>query len=534
MDSIKLSVTVGSALRAKYPAAGTKRITAAIAAWIKADRARGITTIHLELDDTAAMKAQGVAALTGKATATKVKRAIDALAKKLAPDYIVILGGDDVVPYFHVANPSYDPNGDTDRTVPTDNPYACSAPYVAKTLKSYLVPDRVVGRIPDLPAAKGGGDAAGLAGLLATAAAWKPKPRSFYAKAYATCCDEWKKAGAATLQNLGLPTADLMISPPAADATTQARQRLGRTLHMTKCHGAEFDAHFYGQKGGNYPEILSAATLAGRFPAGTLAAAMCCYGAQVYSPGDPRANPAGTLPISMTYLAGGAPAFMGSTKIAWVGPEAMMCADWIVAGYLKKVLDGASVGRAMLESRQDYLQYLVNQGQRPDTADEKTLIEFVLLGDPSVHPVAGAATPAPKKAVSAAWAARRDRRIARAVLASGLKPLLHERRPFDSPAAAAARRVFRSVAGLLGAGDAKLLDPATARLTRLLPPAGTVRAALRRGLAVAAREPKGGDALEYAWAGGSTTKDGRRHVRLLTVQTDLDGNVLRTRLLHSA
>ena len=34
---------------------------------------------------------------------------------------------------------------------------------------------------------------------------WKAKPRSFYAAAYGTCCDQWKDAGLATMRYLELP-----------------------------------------------------------------------------------------------------------------------------------------------------------------------------------------------------------------------------------------------------------------------------------------------------------------------------------------
>lgn len=537
MASVKLSVTVRSALSRKYGPSALARIDAAIAAWIAADKQRGIETVHVALDDAAAMRAQGVSAVSGKATALRAKRAVDALAKKLNPDYIVIIGGDDVVPFFHVPNPSYDPDGDTDRTVPTDNPYACSRPYGARSLASYLVPDRVVGRITDLPAAPGAGDSQWIVASLKTATGWRPKPRSFYADVYATCCDEWKEAGIATMQYLGARTADLMISPPTTDASTTARNRLARTLHFTKCHGAEIDANFYGQQGSSYPLVLFSGTVKGKLKPGTLAAAMCCYGAQVYSPSDPVANPPGAISIAMAYLRGGAAGFVGATKIAWVGPEVMMCADWIVASFLKKALEGASTGRALLEAKQDYLQFLVNQGQRPDSADDKTMIEFVLLGDPSVHPVAGAA---PARAafgapvVAMPTAVRTERRLARVALAAQVVRALPARVALGKPDPAVARKLFSAVSGLLDKRDAQLLDPARVSAIKLVAAAASRVATTAVGrLGVAALGHRLGDSVEYAWTGRRVV-DGRVEVRLLSVQADAEGNVLRSRLLHSA
>ena len=131
MSSIKLSITVGASLAARYDKAALKRIDKALDAWVAADAKRGVTTLHVALDDAKAMKKLGVAALKGKPSAAKVKRTLDALYRKLQPDYVVLFGGHDIVPMFVVENPSYDPNGDDDREVPTDNPYACSTPYRA-------------------------------------------------------------------------------------------------------------------------------------------------------------------------------------------------------------------------------------------------------------------------------------------------------------------------------------------------------------------------------------------------------------------
>lgn len=535
MPSVKLSITVKAALEAKYPAAARARIDTALKKWIAADAARGILTTHVALDDAAAMGQLGVAAIKGRATALRCKRAIDALCRKLAPEYVVIVGGDEIVPHFRVANPSQSPDGDTDTEVTTDNPYACSTPYRAKDRKSYLVPDRVLGRVTDVD---GDADPALIVGQLDRAAAWKPRPRSFYASAYSVCCDAWKPSGADCMRNLGLPTSELMISPPTVDATATARTRLARPLHLIKCHGAELDARFFGQRGNSYPEVLASATVQARVTAGTLVGAMCCYGAQVHSPADPASTTPGALPLAAAYLKQGAVAMMGATKIAWVGPEVMMCADWIVAGYLKSALGGASVGRALLESKQEYMRFLGAQGQPPDSADEKTLIEFVLLGDPSLHPVATAAAPAGKKVAApsaVALAERTLRRAVRAQLATQIRRVLPQRQAAPAPAAAQARKVFRQAAGALSKADAAFgLNPARAQASRLVSGAPQPAAAAGPGGPLAAALAGGRrESIEYTWSARKTVQ-GLVQLRLLKVETDEQGTVLRTRILHSA
>lgn len=564
MPSIKLSVTVRAALEKKYGPAELKKIDTAVAAWIAAEKARGIDTVHLALDDKAAMGKHGVTALAGKVTPHKCKRALDALFAKMAPDYVVLFGGADVVPYFEVANPSFDPSGqgDDDRTVLTDNPYASSHRFDAGNLKSYLVPDRVVGRLTDLPATAGRGDPTTLLAQLKTATQWKSKPKSFFKDIYATCCDDWKAAGIATLRYLDYPVADLLVSPPARDGTPLARKRLARKVHVTKCHGVNVDAHFYGQKKKSYPEVLFSGTVEAKATAGTIATAMCCFGANVYAPSEPDAVPPGALPIPIAYLHQGALGFLGATKIAWVGDTAMLCADWIVAAYVKQALAGASQGRALLESKQDYMRYLVAQGINPDTADEKTLLEFVLLGDPALHPTIAPAPAAPvpaapksggaAKAVkagavtatmaSAAKASRTlatatlraGRRAARALVATQVERALPTRVQLAPPAADQAKKLFQAVAGLLPATMRQKMDPARVTASELLPPPSFAKMAAATGRAVAAvRGVNEARSREYTWSARSQDDNVPRIV-MLKVEADADGNVVRTRTLHSA
>jgi hypothetical protein len=541
MPSVKLSVTVRGPLERKYDAAALKKVDRAVKDWIAADGKRGVRTVHVAVDDAAAMKSLGVPAVKGKATADKVKRAIDALWARLTPDYLVLFGGHDIVPQFVVANPSYDPLGDDDKVVPTDNPYASSPPFRAKKRGSYLVPDRVVGRIPDMLV---DGDPVWLADYLATAASSTPVEAGFYRDAYAICCDAWKRAGAACVEYLGKPASLLLVSPPEVDSSATAKGRLSARMHMIKCHGSPLDPQFYGQKGKAYPVALFSATLKPRLKPGTLAAAMCCYGAQVYSPGDPAATVPGEWPLASTYLRKGAPGFVGSTMIAWVGVSEMMCADWIAAGYLKGVLGGASLGQAFLEAKQGYVRWINQQGRAPDLADEKTLIEFVLLGDPSIHPVKAAA---PASAVMAAGVApavratalmfqeRRQRRMVSTRAADQIREVLPVRAAAGRAAVARAPKVFEAALAVFKEDAQEFgLRAKPARIDQLDTRLPGPPAAARRGLALGKAQPAGDrQSIEYYWS-GRRVQEGLKQIRLIKVETDPKGNVLRSAVFHSS
>ena len=547
MPSVKLSVTVRKRLERKYDAGALKKIDAAVKQWVAADATRGLSTVHVAVDDAKAMKALGVKAVTGRVTANKMKGAVDALWARLAPDYLVLFGADDVVPYFVVENPSFDPNGDDDRTVPTDNPYACSERFRSSKRGSYLVPDRVVGRLPDVP---GEGDPSWFLDSLATASTWVSQEKATYDGAYAICCDAWKGAGAACVAHIDEAASRLMISPPEGDATSLPASRVKARLHLIKCHGAQVDPQFYGQKGRAYPVALSSTSLRKKVSPRTVAGAMCCYGAQVFSPNDPAVQPPGAWPIASTYLRGGAYGFAGSTMIAWVGPQEMACADWIVAGFLKCALGGASLGRAFLESKQDYLRWINQQGAAPGIEDEKTLIEFVLLGDPSIQPVASTPTvPDRRRAERTAatlakpspttFQERRQRRLLGTQTAAQIRSVLPARTAATGAPKARAGALYAYIKHLfaestkefgLSKSKVRVQKLETTFPTRDVEAAGFRTARMARGAAKTATRR---ESFQDHWS-GKRVLDGHTRIRLVKVETDVKGRVLRSGMVESS
>jgi hypothetical protein len=169
----------------------------------------------------------------------------------------------------------------------------------------------------------------------------------------------------------------------------------------------------------------------------------------------------------------------------------------------------------------------------------------MLLGDPSLQPVTLAANlPAAKpgkvaakaqKTAHAAQAAQRSgRRIARAAMAVQVTKTMPHRVHEASPTSAAARGLFKSVSGLLSERDLAVLQPSRAKASRLVAASATAAPAASGGLSTtAARGRSAVDSIEYTWT-GRHEKEGQVHIRLLKVLTDTEGNVLRSRLLHSA
>jgi hypothetical protein len=537
MQSLKLSVTIRAHLAAKYDARALRSLDAGIAAWIAADRHRGFRTIHVALDDAAAMRRLGTRAVRGRVTANKVKVAIDGLCAKLHPDYLILFGAGDVVPFFQLPNPSFSLDGDDERTVPSDNPYACSRRFVVSSRKSYLVPDRVVGRIPDVPSST---DPSAFLDYLHQIRNWAPHASRSYRDPYMICTRTWREAGQQAARKIGASAARLLVSPPSGDRSQAVRRRLAANLHMIKCHGDNMTAEFFGQQGSSYPVALSSRTLRGRVAPRTVVGAMCCYGAQVFSPHDPFAAKPGEAPIASTYLRGGAYGFAGSTNTAWVGDADMQCADWIVSGFLENVLDGASLGRALLDSKQSFVEWVEAQGHSPDRAEEKTLLQFMLLGDPAIHAVTAASPAAAHRPRSAALAVS-------AIRAEGAVQERHARRrhrvwrgkqlcdalPRRAPAPAVARRrapgLARSVRDLLG------LDRSRFGIPRRAPKVDVTRASrasITQPAAPKALGSKRVQSYDYYWVQRRMVR-GRKQVQIVRLATDARGTPLRASVVQS-
>ncbi len=374
MQIDKIIVTNVAALRGKY-GAGYAQVTAALAALKASDAARGLKSRLVALDSAADMKAAGGHAVSSPADERGAKAAIDAVYRRYRPDYLMILGAPDVVPHIRLTNPMRGtPEDDGDPNVPSDLPYACEAPF-ARVPSRFLGPTRVLGRLPD---ERGASSPALLVRLLRAAAGHVCRDRGDYAGHFALSARVWQKSTKLSAETLFGPGAVVLTSPPDGPAWEKAQ--LAPRLHFINCHGDTISSKFFGEfPKGKFFDAHDSARLPGRVSAGSVIAAECCYGAELYAPADADGAPG----IASTYLGEGAYGFFGSTNIAYGPSEGNGQADLICRFFLEAVLAGGSLGRAAVEARQKY----VAQYSHLDPSDLKTAVQFTLLGDPSIHAV---------------------------------------------------------------------------------------------------------------------------------------------------
>lgn len=377
----KVIVTNLTALKAKYGAAGLASIKSAVNDLIAADKGRGLMTSLVALDDAAAMKKLEATAVTNAASPSQNKKAIDGVYRALAPDFLMLLGAIDVIPHQDLKNPLWtgDPEDDPDKFAYGDLPYACEAAY-SRDVQKFNGPSRIVGRLPDLV---GETSPAYLVGLLKTAAKWKGRTPKEYASCLGISAEVWRESTELSMTKIFGSTNGLKTSPKSSPKWPSSL--INRRMHFINCHGADTYPNFLGQSvddENDQPISHEAAFVgqAGNILEGTVVAAECCYGGQLYPPAEADDAQAG---LCNTYLGRKAYGFLGSTTVAYGPADSNDMADLVCLFFLQNVLGGASLGRAALQARQKFIR----DSSPMSPTNFKTLAQFNLYGDPSVTPV---------------------------------------------------------------------------------------------------------------------------------------------------
>ena len=136
-----LMATLRRPLESKYGPGGYLQLREALDNFAEVTQSRMVA-----LDDSADMGAAGLMPAPS-ADANAVLAGIRSLRSSLSPspDSLMLVGGDDIVPFWQITNPVTDRGIDPDRIVLTDNPYGAES----STLQEYLAPPLAVGRLAD-------------------------------------------------------------------------------------------------------------------------------------------------------------------------------------------------------------------------------------------------------------------------------------------------------------------------------------------------------------------------------------------------
>jgi len=375
---------------------------------------RGVKLVVGYVDDRSSLSGLGLASQK-RITPASVKGYLDALREKVsrrsrAPASILILGGHGVIPYFKLANPAFD----SDKEVLSDNPYG-SRPGALSSEKC-LLPDVPVGRMPDgdgcgvelllgqmdLAARAGkpraGGKADGKGSGLKSG---RPRPgsaggefgrrdaaRSAAFAGLATRAPEadslkytaavWQKASREVVTGLGWKGV-LRVSPPLTYLGVKASWFEGKTFLYFNLHGSDREPYWFGQKGDKYPTALSPGNVTNLNRGSNAVLTEACYGAI-------EAGRSRETSIALAFLATGSLCFVGSTCVAYgalVPPVSE--ADLIALNFFRNVQKGMAFGKALVNARAQLAGLAVSRQGYLDEDDKKTLLQFVLFGDPTLR-----------------------------------------------------------------------------------------------------------------------------------------------------
>jgi tetratricopeptide (TPR) repeat protein len=375
----------------QFGPAGFKQIDGAVQALFEAVRRRkGWTAHRVYVDDPGSLGAYGLTpADPGNAWQIKLRLADLDVALRRKGEMIgsvLIIGGDTIIPFHRLPNPT----DDDDEAVPSDNPYAT-------TDENYFAPEWPVGRVPvDTDAA--------LLTRLVTAAAKAHRtavqPRRPWdslrtwlasrfgrllagdARAFGYSASIWRRSSMAVYRSIGAPRS-MVTSPPVEAGALPSAATRSPYLSYFNLHGLEDSPEWFGQrdplrepKATEFPVALRPGDVVNGGRAPKVVYSEACYGA----------NTLGKTPetaLSLKFLDSGSSVVVGSTKIAYgsVTPP-LIGADQLGKSFWDNLTAGMPAGEALRRAKIDLAAEMVKRQGYLDGEDQKTLISFVLYGDP--------------------------------------------------------------------------------------------------------------------------------------------------------
>jgi hypothetical protein len=303
---------------------------------------------------------------------------------------VLIVGGPQVVPFHHLPNPV----DDADVDVPSDNPYATRD-------DNYFIPEWPVGRLP--------GDASSdpaplIAALRAITnrrtrkiphkpwyAQWWQSFKIFFGwhtqenhPGLGYTAAIWRRASLAVFRPVGNGHA-LYVSPPVEGVCGE--QWTPGSLGYFNLHGVIDTAEWFGQrdptepdKGPDFPVVLRPSDVvnSGRSPKVVFSEA--CYGAHIFKRSIEQA-------LALKFLASGSQVVVGSTCTSYGSVTLpLIAADLLGRAFWKSINEGLPAGEALRRAKVSLAREMHNRQGYLDGEDQKTLISFVLLGDPLAQP----------------------------------------------------------------------------------------------------------------------------------------------------
>ena len=309
---------------------------------------------------------------------------------------LLIIGGPEIIPFHRLPNPTLD----SDLDVPSDNPYSTVD-------ENYFIPQWPVGRLP--------GETGSDAGLLLYQIRhlkyrYQQKTKTIKSigfnlasfinsiwqfinnlgnrlkdvKNLGYSAEIWREPSRKVFRTIS-KSSDLTLSPPINSDTLTLHTRHRPDLGYFNLHGVKDGPDWYGQKdfsstyeGPDYPIALSPYMLDEQSKTPDFILSEACYGANIF---DKTLEEA----LSLKFLDNGSNTFVGSTCIAYGSVTTpLISADYLAEKFWEYVLEGESAGYALMKAKLKLVEEMLASQGFLDGEDQKTLLSFVLFGDPLV------------------------------------------------------------------------------------------------------------------------------------------------------
>jgi len=293
--------------------------------------------------------------LPANSTCTFIKVHVDAIT-----DDVLLLGGNSIVPFWQVQNPT----NDSDQSILSDSPYQC----IKDSL--YYVPDHVVTRIPDEEGPNAKFDY--LQTVIQNQANYLVNKSTNNGFINYTA-SVWQ--GISNYMRSEFSMSAQSLCPPVIVSNLNPATINGKKFAYLNLHSGHGLASFYGQNGAIYPVALNPTP---GFFKDTLVFSEACFGGEIT--GRDRSNS-----ICLQALFSSCIGFIGSTCTAY-GPASAPAdgADLLFECFMKRILSGESFGQGLLNGKVDFATQTMKNLGNVEPSNKKTLLQFYGLGLPGV------------------------------------------------------------------------------------------------------------------------------------------------------
>jgi hypothetical protein len=374
-----LLMTSRERLQRRYSENGLQAIERALDDLLAARAANGLASLRYDVE--AGLPDWGVVAapLTWQALVAQLgvlEAALRARGERV--ESLLIIGGPGIVPFGVLPNPMFD----SDPSLLADCVYGTDAgvwPLEGGADTHGYGTSWPVGRLPDADAPS----PELLLALIAAAAAQHRRGPLAATPCLGLSSAAWQAASEAVLAAaLPAPPLALLSSPPLTAESLDRELLVQARLIYVNLHGVADAPNWYGQSTDS-PALIVAlrpADLAGLQLDGAVVVSEACYGARLGAQSSDTS-------LALALLEHGAVAFVGATGITY-GPlqPPNSQADLLALHVMRQLRrPGASVGQSLVAARLATLRETVLAQGTLDEDDEKTLLEFVLYGDPTLQ-----------------------------------------------------------------------------------------------------------------------------------------------------